>query len=89
MLKITSVSPYFGKPNVVRTPFFSIGCLRLGLCQTEKRFAECGARLALGQVCLSAVGLCVPDHVPDLQRRLVRVFVLKDFKVGAIKYSAN
>ena len=57
MPKITSVSPYFSKPNVVQIPFFSIGCLRFGLCQTKKRFAGCGAGLAPGQVSLDAVGL--------------------------------
>lgn len=72
-MKITWVSPYFGKPPVVRIPFFFVV-----LCQPNVSFLpeikDCclcvGQGRLFGQVGFVCRLVCLPK-VPDLQRWLI------------------
>lgn len=60
MPKITTSSPYFGKPPVVRIPYL-LGHLQCGSMSHRMMIAVCRARQALGQVGFCAVGfVCLP-----------------------------
>ena len=68
--KITSVCPYFGKPPVVRSPFFVV-IYNVGLCPTAECCLCVGTRQALLQGWLLCVGFVCLANVPDLVRWVV------------------
>lgn len=72
MLKITSVSPYFGKPHVVRSPFplsviryLQFNCVNL---KTVTQAEQKASSLAGWLLCC---GFCVPANVLALRRWLL------------------
>ena len=82
-MKITTSCPNNAKPPVVRIPFFVL-VIRFGLCRTVGWLQWVGQGRLLGRLA-SVLWVCVPDHVPDLQRWLVRVVVSFALVVWVVK----
>ena len=68
---ITTSSPTCTKPHVVCTPCYPF-LYNLSLCHPAEWLCCVGKGRLLGRLA-SVSGFCAPDHVPDLQRWLVRV----------------
>ena len=71
MMKITMSCPNNAKPPVVCIPFSSV-CDNVSLCHPAERLRCVGQGRLLDRLA-SVLWVCAPDHVPDLQRWLVRV----------------
>jgi hypothetical protein len=65
-----SVRPNIAKPPVVCTPFSSV-IYNVSLCHPAERLWCVGQSRLLDRLA-SVLWVCAPDHVPDLQRWLVR-----------------
>ena len=70
MMKITMSCPNNAKPPVVCIPFSSV-CDNVSLCHPAERLRCVGQGRLLDRLA-SVLRVCAPDHVPDLQRWLVR-----------------
>ena len=69
--EVTRSCPNNAKPHVACTPFFSV-CYNVSLCRPAK-WLRCVGQGRLLDRLASVLWVCAPDHVPDLQRWLVRV----------------
>ena len=90
MLKITSVSPYFGKPPVVRSPFYLsiikvlyFNCVNLKTVTQAEQEGKLFGRLASVQLVLCAcqcaclVALAIRDFATAVMVQLVALCVIR------------
>ena len=73
MMKITMSCPTIGNTPVVCIPF-SLVVYNVSLCHPAERLWCVGQGRLLDRLA-SVLWVCAPDHVPDLQRWLVRVVI--------------
>lgn len=71
MMKLTTSSHHIAKPPVVCTPFSSV-FYNVSLCHPVEWLWWVGQGRLLDRLAF-VLWVCAPDHVPDLQRWLVRV----------------
>ena len=69
--EVSTSSPTCSNTNVVCIPFYSV-VYNVSLCHPAERLWCVGQGRLLDRLA-SVLWVCAPDHVPDLQRWLVRV----------------
>ena len=71
-MRIYSSASIAANPLLYAYPIFSV-IYNVGLCRTARGLPCVGQVRLLGRLA-SVLWVCVPAHVPDLQRWLIRVF---------------
>ena len=82
-MKLQRPAPILANPMLYAYPFYSV-IYNVGLVVVAGCVLWVGQGRLLGRLA-SVLWVCVPDHVPDLQRWLVRVFMSLGLSVWLLK----